>query len=100
MSKQKDVRLIIRELSEMEEYKDLSYTDILNAVYWAQFGFVHNMISSCNKLDESSYHSIRLPYWGSFIAHPKRVNIVVESHKAKLKDKENEECSESISPEA
>ena len=99
MSKQKDVRLIIRELSEMDEFKDLSYTEILNAVYWAQFGFIHDMISSCDKTDASTYHSIQLPYFGSFIAHPKRVSIIVAANTAKLNKDNNEEYSESIPPE-
>ena len=90
MSQQKEVRDIIKELMELDEFKHLSYTDILNAVYWSQFGFVHDMISKSNREDASTYKSVMLRYLGSFIAHPKRVNDFVERGKLIKERKENE----------
>ena len=81
MSKQREVRLAIRELMNRPEYKHLSYGDILNAVYFGQFGFVHNMMSNGDKKTFSSFKSVLIRYLGSFIAHPKRVDICINKHK-------------------
>lgn len=72
------------------EYKDLSYNDMLNIAYWAQFGFVHNMISSGDKLDDSSFKNVTIPRLGSFIAHPKRVQKKVNYHKNKEENDESD----------
>jgi len=91
MSTQRSVRLIIRELVDMPEYKDLSYTDILNIVYWSQFGCVHNTISNCDILDKESFNSIALAHLGSFVAHPKKVEQRVEYsiNKERLKNEKS-----------
>lgn len=87
MSKQRGVRLIIREIMDMPEYKDLSYTDILNIVYWSQYGFVHNTISNGSITDSDSYKSIRLTHMGSFIAHPKKIQQKIEYFAKKAEEK-------------
>lgn len=81
MSKQREVRLAIRELTERPEYKHLSYGDILNIVYYSQFGFVHKVMSDGDKENPKSYKSILIRYLGSFIAHPKRVDLYIERYK-------------------
>jgi hypothetical protein len=86
MSKQKNVRHIIRELMDRPEYKHLSYTDILNAVYWAQYGFVHKMMLDGDKINPETYKSVALKYMGSFIAHPKKVAIYTERNREKMKE--------------
>lgn len=78
MSRQKDVRLIIREMAEQPEYKHLSYKDILEVVYWSQFGFINDLMASGDKMDADSFHSVRLGHIGSFIAHPKRVKSRID----------------------
>jgi len=96
MSRQREVRLLIRELMERPEWKHLSYTDILNAVYWGQFGFVNKMITGGDKANPESFKSTRLNYLGSFIAHPKRVEIATEyfkKHGKYNKDRDNNEES-------
>lgn len=95
MSKQREIRLIIRELMDRPEYRHLSYNDILNIVYYSQYGFVHNMMSNADKYDFDSYKSVMLKYMGSFIAHPKKVDLYVERNKKKL----DEESSEPIPSE-
>lgn len=81
MSKQREVRLAIRELMNREEYSHLSYGEILNAVYFGQFGFLNKTMKGGDNKSFSSYKSVLIRYIGSFIAHPKRVDLRIEKFK-------------------
>jgi len=83
MSKQRDVRLIVRKMMENPEYEGLTYSDILDIVYWSQFGFVYQVISSGDKKIFDSYDSVMLKYLGSFIAHPARIDACIKYNKNK-----------------
>lgn len=96
MSKQKQVRLIIREMMEMPEFKKYSYGEILNAVYFAQFGFLRKLMMEGNYKDESSYKSIAFPYLGRFIALPSRIQNYVAYYK---RVEEDEGLDEGLSSE-
>lgn len=96
MSKQREVRLIIRELMDKPEYKHLSYNDILNAVYYAQFGFIHEVMTTGDRENVDTYKGVPIQHFGRFIAHPKRVNELIKYFKEK---KDNEGNSEQLSSE-
>lgn len=89
MSKQRETRLVIRELMEMPQFKHLSYNAICNAVYYAQYGFVHDMISNADKTDFDSFKSVSIRHIGSFIAHPKKVDLCVQRHTKKEEDEKS-----------
>lgn len=76
-------------MMEMPEYKHLSYEDILNVVYWSQFGFVHDVVSAGDQANMDTYKSVMLNYFGSFIAHPKRIEGSIEYFKNKENDEEH-----------
>ena len=94
MSKQRDVRLAIRELMSKPEYKHLSYKDILNAVYFSQFGFLKKVMTDPEFNDPSSYKNVAFRYVGSFIAHPKKVDMHTKRRLEQMKNKEDEHSAD------
>lgn len=89
MSRQRDVRLLVRNLMDRPEYKHLSFNDIMDVVYWSQFGFLHNVMTNGDAVNPDTYKSVRLKHFASFIAHPKKVEIKINSKNKDTNDEHN-----------